>query len=51
MGFSPQIIGEVGTVQVVQASGDLRVRFSSGKIWTMNSESVTKVGGTQNINF
>ncbi len=48
MGFPPQIIGEVGTVQVVQASGDLRVRFSSGKVWTMNSDSATKVGTRNN---
>ncbi len=30
-------------MQIVQPSGDLRVRFSTGKIWTLNSDSVAKV--------
>ena len=38
-----QVLGEVGTVQTVQATGDLRVRYSNGKVWTLNPDSVTKV--------
>jgi hypothetical protein len=38
-----QIIGETGTVQSVTDSGDIRVRYQSGMVWTLNADVATKV--------
>ena len=36
-------MSEVGTVQTVMDTGDVRVRYPSGHVWTMNVASVVKV--------
>lgn len=36
-------MSEVGTVQSVLETGDIRVRYPSGHMWTMNVASVVKV--------
>ena len=36
-------MSEVGTVQTVLDTGDIRVRYPSGHVWTMNVASVVKV--------
>ena len=38
-----QALTEVGTVQSVLDSGDIRVRYPNNLVWTMNSEAVVKV--------
>lgn len=39
-----QAASSIGTVESVLDNGDLRVRYSTKKIWTINSECVSKVG-------
>ena len=36
-------MSEVGTVQTVLDTGDIRVRYPSGHVWTMNVASAVKV--------
>ena len=38
-----QAMEEVGTVQTILDSGDVRVRFPSNKTWTLNSDAIAKV--------
>ena len=39
-----QVLSEVGTVHTVLDSGDLRVRYPSNLVWTMNPDTVSVVG-------
>ena len=39
-----QVMTEVGTIQSVLASGDIRVSFVGSHVWTLNSGAVVKVG-------
>ena len=39
-------MSEVGTVQTVLDTGDIRVRYPSGHVWTMNVASVVKVNNS-----
>ena len=41
--FFFQTLSEVGTVHTVLDSGDIRVRYPSNHIWTMNPDTVVKV--------
>ena len=36
-----QVLSEVGTVHTVLDSGDLRVRYPSNRVWTMNPDTVS----------
>ena len=38
-----------GTVQSVLESGDIRVRYPSGHVWTMNPDVVVKVGAKHKL--
>ena len=40
-----KILSEVGTVQTVLDSGDIRVKYPNNRVWTMNSDTVVKVSG------
>ena len=41
--FLSKALAEIGTVQSVLDLGDIRVRYPSGHVWTMNPEAVVKV--------
>ena len=41
-----QALTEAGTVQAVLDSGDVRVRYPSNCMWTMNPDTVVKVKST-----
>ena len=38
-----QLLDQLGTVHNVLDSGDIRVRYPSNRVWTLNPASVTKV--------
>lgn len=38
-----QVLGKIGTVQAILDSGDLRVKYSAGTVWTIGPEAVAKV--------
>ena len=40
-----QFRSEVGTVQAVLSDGDIRVRYSGSKVYTINGDAITKVRG------
>lgn len=37
------MLGKIGTVQAILDSGDLRVKYSVGSVWTIGPEAVAKV--------
>lgn len=37
------MLGKIGTVQAILDSGDLRVKYSAGSVWTIGPEAVAKV--------
>ena len=44
-----QALSTVGTVQTVLDSGNIRVRYPSNRVWTLNSDAIVKVSLNLNM--